>query len=312
MAGSLASALMVSPSSQPKVLTTAGHVYGWGANTYGQLGIHAAHDQLDPLHMRDLNRRQITQLVAGAAHTVALTADGRVVVFGSNAFGQLGLKLAPGRQWEPVRLDLSDGAAPARLVAAGPYQTMILSRDGTVLMAGRSFFDTRPIPTDAKTIRRQRTTGPFPCLLQLTEVPLSLDISQASVLQLAVGLTHALALLDDGGVASVGMGAHGVLGHGETRDCAQFRRVQALRDRTVDAVAVGEAFSVAQDVQGQVWVWGCDDAGELGMQGGAADRCTPIALSGLGPTQRAFSAASNHSGAKKKRSGRRDTDKNER
>jgi alpha-tubulin suppressor-like RCC1 family protein len=119
----------------------------------------------------------------------------------------------------------------------------------------------------------------------------------ARVVQLAVGLTHALALLDNGAVASVGQGVHGVLGHGNTLSQTKFTRIVALRDRAVDSVSVGEAFSAVQDVQGQVWVWGCDDAGELGMEGKGSDRFAPLPLGGLSSAQIPMSMASNRSGA---------------
>lgn len=250
-------------------------MWGWGANSCGQLGLHQSDDVLVPTRLHELEGRNVVQLAAGAAHTCALTEDGIVLVFGNGLFGQIGHKQMPLRQCEPLTLELPN-QAPARLVAAGPYQTLAVTRDGGVFLLGRSLFDTRPITHDSKAARKQRTSGPYPPLVQATAIPL--PFSGSLVVQAAVGLNHCLFLLEDGTLVSFGLGQHGALGHGDTKDRVQPARIAAFGDRRIEYAAVGEAFSVAQDTSGQVWVWGCDDAGELGMSGTAANRCTPIPL----------------------------------
>lgn len=234
-----------------------------------------ADDVLKPTQLHDLDRRHVIQLAAGATHSCALTEDGAVVVFGTGALGQLGRDSGGIRQWEPLQLQLPNRSG-ARLVAAGPYQTLVVMRDGSAYIMGRSLFDTRKLPTDAKALARYRSSGPCPPLLTPTAVPLTM--SGNNIAQVVVGLNHALFLMEDGSVSSYGVGQHGVLGHGDPKDRAQPAKVAALGDRKMEFVAVGEHSSAALDVQGHVWVWGCDLTSELNAQGLLAERALPVHL----------------------------------
>ena len=70
-------------------LMTNGHVYSFGNNTYGQLGLGNDKSTNKPILIDDLIG--IIQISAGEYHSMVLMNDGRVYVFGSNNKGQLGL-----------------------------------------------------------------------------------------------------------------------------------------------------------------------------------------------------------------------------
>jgi hypothetical protein len=68
-------------------------VYGWGANTYGQLGSTASSVvQTSPVRISSgsLAGKSVVAIAAGANHNVALTADGLLIAWGNNDNGQLG------------------------------------------------------------------------------------------------------------------------------------------------------------------------------------------------------------------------------
>ncbi|XP_014229715.1 RCC1 and BTB domain-containing protein 1-like isoform X2 [Trichogramma pretiosum] len=72
-------------------VTDIGEVYGWGYNGVGQLGIGSYVNQLSPCKVTGLTGVVIEKIACGYAHTLALSDEGVLYVWGGNAFGQLGL-----------------------------------------------------------------------------------------------------------------------------------------------------------------------------------------------------------------------------
>ena len=76
-----------------------GTVYGWGYNSYGQVGDGTFVNQLVPVQVKNgqdgtpLGSPQLpaTQVAAGGSHSLALLSDGSVWAWGYNANGQLGI-----------------------------------------------------------------------------------------------------------------------------------------------------------------------------------------------------------------------------
>ena len=75
-------------------LTSMNRVFSWGSNLYGQLGDGTTIDKIDPTDITsnfDLNPLEtIDKLMAGGNHAIAITSTGRLFIWGSNFFGQLG------------------------------------------------------------------------------------------------------------------------------------------------------------------------------------------------------------------------------
>ncbi|PAA54381.1 hypothetical protein BOX15_Mlig004336g3 [Macrostomum lignano] len=70
-------------------------VYSWGDNSHGQLGLQDQPGlQLKPVCVPALEGRDVVRLVAGAAHSVALTGFGQALTWGDNSQRQLGRRTA--------------------------------------------------------------------------------------------------------------------------------------------------------------------------------------------------------------------------
>ncbi|XP_069745776.1 RCC1 and BTB domain-containing protein 2-like isoform X1 [Narcine bancroftii] len=67
-----------------------GVVYGWGYNGNGQLGLGSNGNQPTPCRLAALQGIHVCQIVCGYAHALALTDEGLLYSWGSNAYGQLG------------------------------------------------------------------------------------------------------------------------------------------------------------------------------------------------------------------------------
>ncbi|KAH9513169.1 putative E3 ubiquitin-protein ligase herc4 [Bulinus truncatus] len=72
------------------ILSKSGAVYGWGRNSFGQLGLNDTTDCYLPKQCRPLRSQKIIYICCGENHTACLTVDGRVFTFGAGAYGQLG------------------------------------------------------------------------------------------------------------------------------------------------------------------------------------------------------------------------------
>ncbi len=74
-------------------LTSDGRALAWGWNAYGQLGDLGTTDRIAPAAVSIAGGAAltgITRIAAGFAHSLALGADGRLMSWGNNLFGQLG------------------------------------------------------------------------------------------------------------------------------------------------------------------------------------------------------------------------------
>lgn len=72
------------------VLSKSGAVFGWGKNTFGQLGVQDYEPHAYPVQLRSLRSIGVKYIACGDDFTMFLTMDGGVFTCGLGAFGQLG------------------------------------------------------------------------------------------------------------------------------------------------------------------------------------------------------------------------------
>lgn len=111
-------------------LSTTGAVYVWGRGEYGRLGLgdKSGSSRLKPTLVESLVHETVVQAVCGGTHTMALTAEGRIYIWGRGSFGRLGLggeRNCPA----PVLVTLPGGAAKWRVISlcAGGRHSMLLA-----------------------------------------------------------------------------------------------------------------------------------------------------------------------------------------
>ncbi|KRT83036.1 Regulator of chromosome condensation repeat containing protein [Oryctes borbonicus] len=100
--------------------------------------------------------------------------------------------------------------------------------------------------------------------------PRNLDWHQAAeVTQAACGTNHTLLLTKEGKVYSCGSNDYGQLGHSQPRKrprMSHFKLLSGLDAHTICYVACGTSHSLALNQWGQVFAWGSDAHGQLGLQ----------------------------------------------
>jgi len=96
------------------------------------------------------------------------------------------------------------------------------------------------------------------------------------VVQVACGAEHTVALTRGGNVYTCGRGSFGRLGRGETSDALDFEIMEYFGQSndsvlnpaeasTIVKVGAGENFSAAMSSHGELWLWGRNDFGQLGL-----------------------------------------------
>lgn len=155
----------------------------------------------------------------------------------------------------PVLLTIGSGPPTKTTpVAAGADHSLSVKPDGSVFAWGKNTYG-------------QLGNG------TTTDSPGGVPVAGlTSVVSVAAGDRHSLALRSDGTVWGWGSNEMGQLGDGWTNDTADVPRVlspvPALEMTGAVAVAAGCDHSLALGVDGNVWAWGNNGSGQLGVAGG--------------------------------------------
>lgn len=294
-----------------------GDVYCWGENTDGQVSPDADSVVTEPVRVpiEAAGPNGVVSLAAGEYHSCAVLMDGRVLCWGSDRQGQLGIGW--GYEAPPTQVPLP---GPARQVTAGDFFTCVLLvnegqqqvwcfgqnhygqlGDGTETdqqFAVRAMLDEPVQRIDAGgffVLASLQGEG-YPPLYGWGENgagQLGPEVGPQTSLPTAVmpswnlvhwsaGLSHACAVrwFDDEPWQTLcwGTNGKGQLGDGTTISRAEPERVDA--DFEAIVVEAGLLHTCAQDLDGPVYCWGSNEFGQLG-DGTTKDRTTPVRVEGL-------------------------------
>lgn len=90
-------------------------------------------------------------------------------------------------------------------------------------------------------------------------------LAGVTVQTVSCGRSHCLVLSAIGVVFSCGLGSHGQLGHGDLQCVDSLRLVEALEGVRMSTVCAGGWHSMALSDCGDLYVWGWNDVGQLGL-----------------------------------------------
>uniref|UniRef100_B4N542 GK20388 n=1 Tax=Drosophila willistoni TaxID=7260 RepID=B4N542_DROWI len=238
-------------SRHSMALTEWGQVLSWGDNDCGQLGQSTDQSIIElPKIIRSLVSKHVVQIACGNNHSLALTSCGELYSWGSNIYGQLGVK--PPQELShcnyPLRLTTLLGI-PLATIACGGNHSFLISKSSAVFGFGRNNCgqlglndeSNRAYPTQLKTLR---TLG---------------------VRFVACGDEFSVFLTNEGGVFTCGAGTYGQLGHGSNTNEMLPRMVMELMGSTITQVACGNRHTLALvPSRGRVYGFGLGSSGQLG------------------------------------------------
>ncbi|MFZ2279949.1 MAG: cadherin-like beta sandwich domain-containing protein, partial [Prosthecobacter sp.] len=287
------------------VLVWAGNrAMSWGSNLNATLGDGTSTNRLVPVPVTAtgvLAGKVIVALSAGSAHGLALCSDGTVAGWGGNWYGQLGDNTYNSRA-TPVAVNTASGVSALYgktvvAIAAGYETSMALCSDGTVVSWGSNSIG-------------QIGDGTTTTRIAPVAVNTASGVSALygkSVVGIAAGSSHSVALCSDGTVVAWGSNASGQLGNNSTTNSPVPVKVNAvsgvssLYGKIPQAVAAGTAFSMALCSDGSLASWGSNAYGQLG-DNTFSNRSVPGAVNAVsgtsalyGKTPAAIAAGWNHS-----------------
>ena len=236
-------------------------VLAWGRNTTGQLGDGTTTSTSIPVKVHLPAGTKVTQVRAGCADTLALTANGQVLAWGDNDSGELGNGSTASSD-VPVRAALPAGVR-ATAVSAEEETSLARTSGGGLFGWG----DNSLGQLGDGTTTSSDTPVSIPILLH--------GPSLGHLVSLFGGCGHTVALFSSGKVLAWGSNVFGQLGDGTTTGSDTPVAVMLPASAKVTAISAGCATSYALTRNGHMLAWGLGAIGELG-DGSTTSSDTPV------------------------------------
>lgn len=218
----------------------------------------------------------VESIACGSSHS-AFVVGGRLFTYGSNKHGQLGREVSKDETEAnststnsagPVLIEDDDGFHPGvSKVALGGHHSAAITHGGQLWTwgyGGSFWYGAGGLGLGS----RETVNTPHP-VERFTELG-------EEIVQVACGTQHTIVLSREGRVYTTGKGDFGRLGRGDPRDELDFEEVEYFSQAndsvlnpseatSVIKVDAGDNFTGALSSSGELWVWGRNDYGQLGL-----------------------------------------------
>ncbi|XP_062852314.1 probable E3 ubiquitin-protein ligase HERC3 isoform X3 [Trichomycterus rosablanca] len=201
-----------------------------------------------------------------------------MLCWGGSARGQLGLGVSEAAVFEPRSCSVFDGRG-LKEVACGAQHSIFLMHDGSVYTCG----------SNSHGQLGHEKSGAKPELVG------ALDAQK--IASVACGQAHSLALSEKGQVFAWGGGEGGQLGLGTVEEAVRVPRlIKKLCEHRISQVMCGNQHCIALSKDGQLFTWGQNSSGQLGLGKGEPNSLSPQPLKSLSGIPLAqISAGGDHS-----------------
>ena len=238
-------------------IKTDGTLWGWGYNTYGNLGDNTSTRRSSPVQTVTFGTNW-KQVSGGYRHTAAIKTDGTLWTWGRNSYGQLGDNTINFRS-SPVQTIA--GGTNWKQVACGQYHIAAVKTDGTLWNWGRN---------------NAGQLGDNGFFLPNRSSPVQTIAFGANWKSVSCGHNSTAAIKTDGTLWSWGQNSSwGTLGDNTTAD--RSSPVQTITGGTNwKQVSIGQFHTAAIKTDGTLWCWGYNNTyGTLG-DNTIVDRSSPV------------------------------------
>jgi alpha-tubulin suppressor-like RCC1 family protein len=239
---------------------SAGSLWCWGGNNYGQLGRGNTNTYTNPVEV--LASSDLVSLGLGNNHGCAVRGNGTLWCWGVNVDGQLGIGRTSAHS-VPVQAGVESTWA---LVRGGGWHTCGLMADASLWCWGYG---------------GDGQLGTGVAASASTAQPVARGATWTGV---SLGQRHTCGVQDGGTLWCWGRNEYGQLGTGSAQ--GQPAPVPVGLGVTWRAVGLGFEHTCAVAVDGSLWCWGRNDAGQVG-DGSLEDKNTPVLVANEGNWQAA-------------------------
>jgi len=241
-------------------LLKGGRVFAWAEDTFGQLGngtteFSAVSAPVEVLGLTD----KVTSISAGDGASYAILSSGKVMAWGLNATGQLGIGTTAGPEYCPEPVSCSKKAVKVEglpeeevtAIAGGNGHVLALLKSGKVMAWGDN-------------AQGQLGNGTN----EMSTKPVEVKLPEKATAISADG-HHSLALLSKGKV----------MAWGDLSNTGLPVEVKGL-PKEVTAISTGPFHSLVLLSKGTVMAWGENEQGQLG-DGTVVSKAAPVEVKGL-------------------------------
>lgn len=244
----------ICPSSvAPTPAPDTGSLYGWGEDSYYQLGLGSSSNKNYPFALPGYVDSGFAQspdftiswdeIAAGNNHTLSVDADGECYTCGDNSFGQLGREVE--EQSQTLRFKITN-LSPEKfnVVVAGGDSSYAIKTNGTLWSWGQN-------------INGQLGLSDVVNRSSPTQIGLSADWATVGA-----NSSHAAAINNSGALFVWGENSYGQLGTDSVVNTSS--PVQVGTDLTWSSVSCGSKHTAAIKKDSTLWVWGYNAYGNIG------------------------------------------------
>ncbi|MCF7826663.1 MAG: choice-of-anchor D domain-containing protein [Candidatus Marinimicrobia bacterium] len=246
-------------------LTADGRVYSWGAGWNLGVGDHLPF-ALYPIRVKgELENKTVIDIESGWQHSVALTSDGEVYIWGSGNVGELGVGVDSTHKALPTQVQGLLTGKTIVDIAGGDNHTLALSADGELFGWGMSLYGQLGID-------QWEVWEP---------IQINVNLGDRTIQEIAGGNGHSMFLTENGEIFTFGSGP--ALGYENASQILEPRQVGGeLQGKRVRHISAGGFHSQAVTEDGELYVWGANEGKHIGLGAAAPDTVkTPTRVTGL-------------------------------
>ena len=264
-------------------ISSTGDLYTWGSNAYGQIGNgenDKAHSYIpEKITIEDNGEvKEIKEISIGSNHSIALTSENKLYVWGDNQFGQLGNGTTT-HSSTPIPMDLSSINNEVIIeVETGENHNAILTDENNIFMWG-----------DNKD-KQINDSEENEIITEPIEINENNYFDSETISSISLGGMHSMVLTEESGnLYAWGSNSTGQLGLGIVDETIEEPTLnENFNDEKIIMVSNGHLHSVAISENGNIYSWGNNSSGQLGIGNKNAEN-KPIKINSISSPNNAYS-----------------------